>query len=100
MKIKDFIEVFDGCVDVSNNYVDDGIIAYCGEKLTDEGKANFAEALDLEIESLNEDYVTIKIDEGNTREEECERRFSLMKNLFFSIAGYCDAEDWDKWFIE
>ena len=98
MKIKDFIEVFDGCIDVANNYVD-FIVSYCGEKLTTEGKIKFAEALDLEIQSLNKHYIIIKIDEGNTTPKECERRFKLMEDLFCSIVGYCSADDWDKWFV-
>ena len=98
MKIKDFIEVFSGDIDVVDNYTEELYIAYCGEHLTPEGEEHFAEALELQIEEIRSDLVIIMVDHEEFTDEEAEHNLKIAKELFESMAGYCDADDWDKWF--
>ena len=98
MKVKDFIEVFNGSVDVTDNYTEELYIAYCGEKLTEAGAEHFKEALELEVESISTDIVVIKVSVKYLDEEACEHNLEIAKDLFESIAGYCSEEDWDEWF--
>lgn len=98
MKVKDFIEVFKGCVDVTDNYTDELYIAYCGEKLTDAGAEHFKDALELEIESISTDIVVVRVSSKELSEEECERNLETARDLFYSMAGYCESKRWDEWF--
>lgn len=100
MKIKDFIEKFTGTIDVCDNYCEELGIAYCGEKLTEEGKNHFAEALELEVAHFDNEVLVVKVDEKGIVADEAEHRLEIARDLFESIAGTCAAEDWDKWFTE
>ncbi len=98
MKVVDFIEKFTGTIDVYDNYTGELHIAYCGEKITAEGKEHFAEALQLEVDHFDANILVIKVDEKGLDEKDAEHRLEIVKNLFQSIAGMCPARDWDKWF--
>lgn len=98
--IKDFIEVFDGTVDVYDNYTEELGIAYCGEKLTPEGEAQFAAALKLPIQQIRNDIVIIAVDAVGQSPKETEKKLLLAKDFFESAAGLCSATDYDKWFKE
>lgn len=85
-------------IDVYDDVCEELEIAYCGPyKLTDEGEKVFADALALPIE-MNDDYVVVHVDDAD--EKTWKRRLRAAKRFFYAIAGYCDANDFDKWFVE
>lgn len=96
MKVKDLIKM-DIDVDVYDNVTDDGIaIAFCGAlELTDEGKAKFEIALNLDIESLDESVCIVDVDGENWK-----RNLKNASEFFYSAAGYCADSDYQKWFKE
>ena len=76
----------------------DGIngIAYCGTRLTKEGEEYFRDALDgtyvedyCVMSDNDKDYDLIDEEEGN---------LCLAWEMFVSMAGYCDCDNYDKWF--
>lgn len=95
-KVSDLINM-NISVDVYDNVCDD--IAVCLEgnfvELTEEGQKEFAEVLDYEVEKLDRDIAIINIDF-----DDWEDRLEKAKRFFWSLAGYCSEEDYDKWFIE
>ena len=101
MKVKDLIKM-DIDVDVYDNVCDDIGIAFCGAlELTDEGKAKFEIALNLDVESLDEDdaVCVINVDDEFFPDN---WKFNLKraKEFFYAAAGYCSESDWNKWFKE
>lgn len=90
----------DYCVDVYDNYTEELGIAYCGNKLTEEGERCFIKALELNIESIQEDCVIIEVDNKNFTEEQTENNLSEAKMLFESMAGFCSQSCYDKWFCD
>jgi len=89
-----------GDIDMYNDY-DDWCIAFCGPvELTDEGKAEFAQALELEVslvtDTLYSDYGVIEINDR----PDCEKMKKLTSRLFNGAAGYCSEENYSKWFKE
>lgn len=102
MKVRDFIKL-NMDIDVYDNVTEELGIAYCGPMLlTDEGKAKFEVALNLDV--------TVKAEQGNYYAiVDCEDEFfrdnwklklKQAKKFFYAAAGYCDADDYDKWFIQ
>lgn len=77
-------------------YVDgiDGI-AYCGERLTNEGEKHFARALDLPMDG----HAVISNDDADYDEDNENSALQLAWELLAGGAGYCSCEDYDKWFI-
>ena len=102
MKVQDLLEVYKGsAIDVYDNYTEELAVAYCGEKLTAEGKERFAEVLEMEIEALYDDSVIIAVDQEHGKSmAECERRLALAKEMFYGMAGYCSESDFNRWFCE
>ena len=75
----------------------DCYIALCwGVKLTAEGKKHFAKALTLPME-----YHCV-ISNNNKDYDDYDRNgtgaLADAKELLYALAGYCDCDDWDKWF--
>ena len=99
MKIRDFIHE-DTDIDVCDDYTEECYIAFCGPmKLTPEGEIEFSGALDLEVEvKPGSNIVTILVDDPN--EVQAERNLRAACHLFYSLAGYCAADDYDRWFVE
>lgn len=64
-----------------------GVIAYCGTRLTEEGATYFKKALDL---PMNGTAVV-----GDDEEE-----LDLAWHMLVSMAGYCSCDDYDRWFID
>lgn len=94
MKIRDFIKM-DIDIDVYDNVCDGIGIAYCGPmSLTEEGEKQFAEVMDYDIE-IQDDVAIVDIDRDNWR-----HMLRKAKDFFYSVAGYCDADLFDKWFVE
>ena len=103
MKVKEFIEMWsDGThsdVDVYDDVCDEIGIAYCGEiKLTKEGKKEFKDVLDYEIDPDEEHCIAIiHVDD---EEGIWQKKLKKAKQFFYSAAGYCADEDYQKWFAE
>lgn len=103
MKVKEFIEMWaDGThndVDVYDDVCEEIGIAYCGEiKLTKEGKEEFEDVLDYEIDPDEENYIAIiHVDD---EEGIWQKKLKKAKQFFYSAAGYCADEDYQKWFAE
>lgn len=94
MKIRDFIKM-DIDIDVYDNVCDGIGIAYCGPmSLTEEGEKQFAEVMDYDIE-IQDDVAIV-----DTDHDDWKHRLKKAKEFFYSIAGYCDADLYDKWFVE
>jgi len=102
MSVRDFIKLSED-IDVYDNYTGELGIAFCGPMLlTEEGEKEFGKILDFEIE-ITRDYhygdVAI-IDVDSPDEKTREKNLKLAIRFFNSLAGYCDDEDYEKWFIE
>ena len=98
MKVKDFIKI-EQDVDVFDNVCEELAIAFCGAiKLTKEGKKKFADVLEYDIDvrkSFLADVAVIDIDYDDWKD-----RLKKAKEFFYSVAGYCSEENYDKWFVE
>lgn len=99
MKVKDmFTKEFHekyGDIDVYDWDYDTEGIAFCGALLTHEGKNHYHEVLELEVIEGQGFYGAMPImciKSGNYR------LCKLAEELFWDCAGYCDEEDYDKWF--
>ncbi len=96
--VRAFLEAYnDQDVDVGSDYMDDFEVAYCGTQLTDTGKNRFAGILDLPITVYNnakKHYLCATVHAENAAQHE------LVKTLFFSAAGYCSEEEYEKLFKE
>jgi len=63
----------------------------------------FHEALEVGVHIVNPGFggMPIAILECDNEDEDvAEKNVAVCKNLFFSLAGYCSCEDYDKWFQE
>ena len=93
MKVRDLITM-DMDIDVYDDYDERLGIAYCyGYRLTKEGEKHFAKALDMEIKIHNTavfQAATVHCDTG--------KEASIAKEFFDSLAGFCPADEFDKWF--
>lgn len=102
MKVRDLLpQEID--IDVYDDVCEELAIAFCGPlKLTKEGEREFAEVLDYEIELATEAYgltcAVVHVDD--TDEKVWKRKLRKAKNFFYAAAGYCDCDDYDRWFEE
>lgn len=97
MKVKDLIAE-DIEIDVCDDYDERCWIAKSGAyKLSDEAKQKFHRALDIEVHINPNGFgnLPIAILECETAEDA-----RACKEFFFSLAGYCAADDYDRWFEE
>ena len=91
MKVKDLIAE-DIDIDVIDDYDERCWMAKCGAyKLTDAGTQMFHRVLDIEV--MMKENVAVLHCETAKEANEC-------KVFFLSLAGYCAAEDYDRWFVE
>ena len=102
MKIKDLIakEIDIDCYD---NVVEDIGIAFCGPMaLTDEGMKEFGDVMEYTAEIVEDpmgyDVCIITIDDDPNIS--WKTKVKRAKSFFYAIAGYCAADDYDKWFKE
>lgn len=95
MKVKDLIrEKID--IDVIDDYDGRCWIAKCGAyKLTDAGEQMFHRVLDVEVKigQVGAQQIAVLHTETEREANEC-------KEFFLSLAGYCAADDYDRWFVE
>lgn len=101
MKVRDLLSM-DVDIDVYDDVCEELGIAFCGAyELTDEAKEHFAEALDYEVEFHNNGASIVAIVHVDDPDEDVwESRLEKAIELFYSLAGYCAADDYDKWFRE
>ena len=88
-------------IDVYDNVCDDIGIAFCGPmKLTEAGEQHFEEVLNypVTLKKYSGDVVAIVI--VDNPDKGWEKRLNKAKDFFYSLAGYCDSDDYDKWFVE
>ena len=93
--IKDFLKM-DISIDVVDDMSDDLWIAFDGPiTLTEEGERKFHSVLNLLVEfNINYDTAIVLLN----HRKDCERLERKCIELFESLAGYCSADDWDRWF--
>ena len=93
MKVKDLIKMGID-IDVYDDVCEELGIAFCGPiELTAKGASEFEDVLDYEVE-INNHCCIVLIDQY----EDWEFRLGRARKLFYSLAGYCSADDWDAWF--
>lgn len=97
MTIREFLASYTDDIDVYNNITDENGVAYCGTHLTSEGEREFAEVLDYEIEVDTEDDVANVICDDDASVS-WQHKAKAAMDMFWSMAGYCNVYDWDKWF--
>ena len=94
MKVKELITQ-DVDVDVYDNICESIAIAFVGPiELTETGKEQFGETLDLEVE-ISGDTATVIIPETDWT-----HKLKNAKQFFYAAAGYCSIENTEKWFID
>ena len=102
MKLKDILtkETYYkfGDMDVVDDVIDDFYPAWCGNVFTEEGKAHFAKALEIDAEIRpiwGMVGIMCKIDGPDWKEKR-----KLLMELFDSLCGYCSCEEYDRWFCD
>ena len=105
MKVKDMFtnEWYDkyGDIDVYQDCLDIDGVAYCGEKLTEEGKKEWGDVLDLGVYINNPPSIDYGYPEAVVEVDDlpnCEHLAKRVMELFWACAGYCTEDEWDKWF--
>lgn len=98
MTIKDLLQM-EICIDVIDDVTDDLWIAFDGVlNLTEAGKKRWASVLGLPVtfrDGWGGTVACVMLD-GRKDWEKMERKCI---DFFESAAGYCAADDWDKWFF-
>lgn len=85
-----------GDMDVYNDVTDDCTYCWCGSILTDKGLEEFKDILDLEVEFTDAYYgkiIIVKVD----KYEDWEDRWNRVCDLFATLAGYVDDDDYHVW---
>ena len=108
MTVKEFVEKWaDGTqddIDVYDDVCEEVAIAYCGcLKLTDEGRKHFKDVLNYTIDvndSISSNEVPWAIVYVDDEEGVWQEKLEKAKEFFYSAAGYCSCDDYDKWFKE
>ena len=103
MKVSEFVKLWsDGShndIDVYDNVCEEIAIAYCGGyTLTEEGTEHFKDALEMEIDVIERDCIAIV--DVDDEEGIWQKKLKKAKEFFYSIAGYCSDNNFDKWFVE
>ena len=97
MKVRDFIKM-ETDIDVYDDVTEELGIAFCGPcYLSEAGKNRFAEVLDYDI-VIQDDCAVVCIDD--TEDKVWKHKLKVAKDFFESAAGYCDADDYDRWFSD
>lgn len=105
MTVREFIERWaDGTqddIDVYDNVCEELGIAFCtGIDLTAEGKKQFAEVLDYNIEIVEDPFCPVAVVDVNGPEGVWQKKLRNAKKFFYAAAGYCADEDYQRWFKE
>lgn len=102
MKVKDLLAM-DIEVDVYDDVCEELAICFCGPvELTDEGRAHFEVALNLDIEVDYSGDITTALCHVDDEFFPDNVQFKLDKAMefFYAAAGYCADADYRKWFKE
>ena len=108
IKVKDLLKM-DVDVDVYDNITEELAIAFCGAvELTDEGKFYFEVILNRDVELYEENGVAIvdcddeffPNERGVSGLTTNEFYLDMAKELFYSAAGYCTEEKYNRFFKE
>ena len=101
MTIGDLIQL-DIEIDVYDDVCEELSIAFCGPcVLTEEGANEFADIMGYEVEINPHSYggypaAIVLIDDPD--EAVWTERLANAKRFFYSAAGYCPCDDYDRWF--
>lgn len=91
MKVKELLPMHTD-IDVYDDLCEELAIAFCGAyELSNEAKEHFAEALEYDCE-ISGDVIIVHTENM--------KQVRKAQELFESLAGYCAADDYDKWFKE
>ena len=96
MKIKEFITL-NADIDVYDDVCEELGICFCGPMgLTEDGKAHFAEVLeyDIDVDLHPCASAVVHIDGDGWK-----KRLRKAEEFFYSAAGYCADEDYQRWFV-
>lgn len=97
MKVRDLIKQ-EVDIDVYDNVCDGIGVAFCGPiALTELGEEKFGEVLDYEVQ-LSDTVCIVCI--NDPADYVWMARLEKAKEFFEAAAGYCAADDYDKWFEE
>lgn len=97
MKVRDLLKM-ETDIDVYDDVCEELGIAFCGPMmLTEEGEKEFGEVLDYPITITNGSFpcAIVGVDGDDWKE-----RLKKAKRFFWSLAGYCYSDDYDRWFID
>lgn len=91
-------------IDVYDDVCDEIAIAFVGPMaLTEEGEKKFGEVMDYDVECISGqetwsgfDHAIVLVDDPD--EKVWKKKLRKAKDFFYSIAGECAADDYDKWF--
>ena len=98
IKVKDLLKM-DVDVDVYDNITEELAVAFCGAvELTDEGKFYFEVILNREVELDEENGVAIIDCDDEFFPDNDEFYLDMAKELFYSAAGYCTEEKYNRFF--
>lgn len=102
MKVRDLLaQEID--IDVYDDVCEELGICFCGPmKLTEDGERKFAEVMDYEISLTKEcdAFICAIVHVDDDDEKVWKHRLRKAKEFFHAAAGYCDCEDYDRWFEE
>lgn len=100
MKVKDLLTMAVS-IDVYDDVCEELAVAFEGpQPLTAAGHKRFADVLEYEVSLQNSGRgdVTCIVNVDDPDEKTCMRRLRKAKEFFDAAAGYCAADDWDRWF--
>lgn len=99
-KVKDLLGL-ELDIDVYDNVCEELGIAFCGPvNLTEAGYAEFADVLEFDLDSVNlDEYSGTAIVDVDGDEGVWQEKLARAKKFFYSAAGYCPADEYDKWFM-
>ena len=103
MTVKDLLAMEED-IDVYDDVCEELGIAFCGPmRLTDAGLEKFSEVLGYEIEINPHGYggypaAIVHVDDPD--ETVWHRKLRKAMEFFHAAAGYCDCDDYDRWFAD
>lgn len=100
--VRDFIKIEED-IDVYDNVCEELGIAFCGPmELTEQGLEKFKEVLNYKITIYRDPYsgdcAVLDIDSDD--EKTWKKKLKKASEFFYSLAGYCSEENYEKWFKE
>lgn len=96
MSVRKFINSHIGDIDVYDDYDERLGVCFCGGdvKLTADGELRFADALNLSIYVYDNDNCAL------VDVKDSERLVDEASDLFYTLAGYCSVEDYERYVEE